>query len=143
MKNLNVYLFIISLALCLTSYAQNIVINYGPPSPNSGHVILKLTNHVKGNCTVNDSLMVENLHLKSLTIKNIPSGLNSIQFSGRPIGLKEGIVTYSSSVTVSQGRTHTQLLAVQTKKTGYWYAITGSCMITFISISAIFISGFF
>jgi len=135
-------LFLLFLVLMLfSSCSKNIVINYGPPSPNSGHIELKTTEMVDGNCTLNDSLMVEARNINSITIKNVPSGLYSIHFSGNSRNLKRDSVSYKSTFTITNGRTNTKLIHAQPKKEGFCIGLAG---INFINIILMFwvVSGY-
>jgi len=143
MKKLNSLITLFVIIVLLTSCAKDIVINYASPTPNSGHICIKPSEKVKASCSLNDSLMVEGRKIKSITIKNVPSGINSIQFSGKTKNIIEGGVSFKSSVTVINGRTNTQLVTVQTKKTGFLFTMVGTGIISLVCISSLYLLEFF
>ena len=82
MKAQNSTLILFSALLIFSSCAKNIVVNYGNPSPNSGNIVVRPTSSEYSNLTFNDSLLVKYKYVKSIAIKNVPEGVNTIQFSG-------------------------------------------------------------
>lgn len=89
MKAQNSTLILFSALLIFNSCAKNIVVNYGNPSPNSGNIVVRPTSSVYSNLTFNDSLLVKYKYVKSITIKNVPEGVNTIHFSGESNNLKK------------------------------------------------------
>ena len=117
---------IVSIILCsVFSSCSKVVLNYGKPSPNSGDIIIKTSSSVNANLTVNDSLLVNQRYVKSITIKNVPEGLNAIHFSADSRNLKNAMDN-RLQVNVEKGKTNTQLLTVPPKSNGYWFYQTVS-----------------
>lgn len=121
-NNFLVLLVIVCLIFCSCS---RVTVNYGSPSPNSGNIVIKTTSLVYVNLTVNDSLMVNERFVRSITIKNIPQGLNTIHYSANSKNLKNAM-DRELKVNVEKGKTNTQLLTVPPKSTGYWVYSTGA-----------------
>ena len=117
---------IVSVLLCsVFSSCSKVVLNYGKPSPNSGNIVIKTTSSVSVNLTVNDSLLVNQRYARSITIKNVPEGVNSIHFSAYSQSLMNPMDS-KLQVNVEKGKTNTQLLTVPPRSTGYWIYTTGS-----------------
>ena len=120
--------FIISIAVCLLFSSCAVVVNYGAPSPNCGNIVIKPTSAVYANLTLNDSLLVKYKYVKSITIKNVPVGVNTIHLSGESNTLKESL-DIKNEIKVIAGKTNTQLVTVPPKSTGYWIYSIGSLLI--------------
>jgi hypothetical protein len=81
MKSIFIFPKTLVFCLCFCS-CSNIVVNYGNPTPNSGHIVVKTNYAVYTNLTLNDSLLIDGKHVKSITIKNVPEGVNYLHYSG-------------------------------------------------------------
>lgn len=125
MKAQNSMLVLFLALLIFSSCAKDIVVNYGNPSPNSGNIVVRPTSSVYSNLTFNDSLLVKYKYVKSITIKNVPEGVNTLHFSGESNNLKKEL-DLNKEVKVTAGKTNTQLVTVPPKSTGYWIYSTGA-----------------
>ena len=136
MQSKNSMLVLLLALLIFSSCAKDIVVNYGNPSPNSGNIVVRPTSSVYSNLTFNDSLLVKYKYVKSITIKNVPEGVNTIHFSGESNNLKKEL-DLNKEVKVTAGKTNTQLVTVPPKSNGYWvseaFTIIGLYSLLFIA----------
>ena len=112
------------MAALLFSSCSNVVLNYGQPNANSGTIVIKTTSGVYANITVNDSLLfcqkfLNSKSLKTITITNVPEGLNNIHFTADSYNLKDAMDA-KLIINVEKGKTNTQLLTVPPRSNGYW-----------------------
>jgi hypothetical protein len=110
--------------LCLvmlfcTSCAKNIYVDYQRESANTGKVVLKPSNPVVANVTLNDNLIVDNKHVKSITINNVPKGEHTVRFSSGSNSYKEKL-DETIPLKMETGKETTKLITVPPESTGSW-----------------------
>ena len=118
MKQLKKSIPILLTCLILSSCA-NVVVNYGNASPNTGNIVVKTNYSLYTNLTLNDSLLINGRLAKTITIKNVPEGINSIHYS---VNSQYFVTPLDAKlqVKVEKGKTNTQLITAPPKSNGYW-----------------------
>ncbi len=107
----------------LSSCAKHLYVNYQTDISNTGKIIIKPSKPTSRTfITVNDNLIVEKKHLKSLTIKNVPSGEYGIHYTSESGMYKEKLDT-QIQIKMENGKEITKLAEVPPYGTGYWIYI--------------------
>lgn len=113
-------LFMMTLSLFFSSCALNYFYTYQPDKAKTGKaVFIPSGSTSRTYVTLNDSLIIENKLLKSLTLENLPDGEYSMHYTSLNYGYKEKLdKTYLFKI--ENGTKKVELIAVPPMSSGYW-----------------------
>jgi hypothetical protein len=111
---------VLALSLLLSSCALNYFYIYQPDQTKTGKALFIPTGPTSNTyVTLNDSLIIENKYLKSLTLENLPNGDYSLHYTSLNNGYKEKLDKYYL-FKIENGTQKVEVVAVPPMSSGYW-----------------------
>ena len=131
--------FVITMAFLASSCAKDLYVGYQTEGANTSTIVLKPSKATeKSNVTINDNLIVDRKKVKSITIKNVPAGDYTVNFTCESGWYKEKINAAIPVKSNGDGKTITKLIEVPPYSTGYWIYISACAIIPIILIGVSF-----
>lgn len=123
------FLILISGLFTFCSCSKHIYINYQTETTNTGRILLKPSKPTERTfVTINDSLIVENKSIKSITINNVPLGNFNLHYTSDNSWYKDKL-DVQIPIEMKSGKEITKLVEVPPYSTGYWIYFTGIAII--------------
>lgn len=108
------------LAVLLSSCGKHIIVNYGGGGSSNGSLnLLPSKSLPNASLLVDGKLLVEQEHVRKITVQNIPEGKHDIHFTCDNSSLKEK-VDFQNTVEIKGGGEQTKLIEVPPVSDGYW-----------------------
>jgi hypothetical protein len=131
-------ILLLLVVLLSISCSSHIYVSYQPQSANTSSVVLKPSRAtVKTNVTIDDNLIVNRKNAKDVTIKNVPAGMHTINYTSESGYYKEKLDAQIEVNSNGDGKTITKLVVVPPYSTGYWIYMSVSILLSFIIVGAI------
>jgi hypothetical protein len=118
--------FVTLLLVGLTSScAKNLYVNYQAEPYQTSAIVLKPSKISHKTCIfINDSLVVENKNVKTVTISNVPSGEYKIKYKSRSGWYKEKLNSNITMTSAGDGKTIVKKVEVPQHSGWYWVCVS-------------------
>ncbi len=117
---LKIFCLFLLLPLLFSSCALNYFYTYQPDNQNTGKAVIIPTATTSGTyIMLNDSLIIKNKSVKSLTIENLPAGEYLLQYKSYNPAYKEKLEK-QMLLRVESGSNLTEVVGVPPVSSGYW-----------------------
>lgn len=131
-------MILVLVVLLSASCSKHIYVSYQTETANTSSIVLKPSKQTaKTNVTINDNLIVERKNVKDITIKNVPEGIHTINYTSESGSYKEKLNAHIQVKSNGDAKTITKLVEVPPYSTGYWIYTSASALVSLIIILAV------